>query len=407
MSPAFTESLEQDIEEAITAMVARHAVVVPPYPAVALKLGELVKRESYGLAEVVRLVEGDPTLAADLLRCANSSFFARGAEVTSLAQAASRIGAEEVVRLAVASSLGKAAQAAGPFQTLRRLAWQSSVASALLCQELAVVRGLPGETAFLCGLLHDYGRLIALATLEDIVAAMPEVGARPASWWTELVERAHVGLGRLLVGRWCLPSLFDDIIAFHHADSTTWDSPDIALIQVVVTVDRILEVVRAKGQVDAESLRAVPRLSNVERSRMVQAIPSIPGVIASFEREMRESPPESVVAVAEPTLPDGFRRIDMPVVQTKPKARRPFTMHGISLEGWVMTGVESIGVNSLIEVRIERPGEPITLWGHVMSCVADGSQFRLECRPFATGRVASEQMLGLFRGADATRVCSR
>ena len=77
-APSFVaDKLMPDIERALRAMVARHAVPIPPYPAIALRLDNLVRRESYGLPEVVRLVTGEPTLAADLLRCANSSAAAR------------------------------------------------------------------------------------------------------------------------------------------------------------------------------------------------------------------------------------------------------------------------------------------------------------------------------------------
>ena len=206
----------------MAAMVARDAVAVPPYPAVALQLGQLVRSEGYGFQDIVRLVGVDPTLATDLLRCANSGVYSRGGEVTTLQQAVSRLGAQEVVRLAVASALAETTRAPGPLQTMKRSAWQRSVASAMLCQELGGLRGLSRENAFLCGLLHDFGHVLAITAMEEILVAMPEIGARPVASWEALVERIHLHLGGLLVTRWKLPELFHDVMARHHDDERSW-----------------------------------------------------------------------------------------------------------------------------------------------------------------------------------------
>src|SRR5689334_15913589 len=94
-----------ELDAAIIELVSRGAVKVPPYPAVAMRVEEMVRREDYGLGELTRLVASDQALAADALRCANSAFYSRGGTVTSLNAAITRIGAKEVVRLALASGL--------------------------------------------------------------------------------------------------------------------------------------------------------------------------------------------------------------------------------------------------------------------------------------------------------------
>jgi HD-like signal output (HDOD) protein len=392
--------VQQAIEQAITAMVARHAVAVPPYPGVALKLGKLVRSESYGLSEVVRLVGADPSLSADLLRCANSSIYSHGGEVRSLQQAVSRIGAQEVVRLAVASALAKTAQG-GALRPLKRFVWQCSVASAVVCQELAVLRRLPPEDAFLCGLLHDYGKLIALAALDEIVTAMPEIAAQPLAWWVSLVERLHVRLGLLMAGRWGLPKLFLDVLELHHDHDRSRGGPHDALVQLVATSDEIVGLMLAGPRTDMDDLKAVPQLSDVERARLAEIIPGIPSVIASFEGEAAEPALPSIVAVEDTTLPAGFRRVELLVVQIKPRQRGPYTVSGISLDGWVMTGKEAIGLNSLIQVTMECEPHPLTLWAQATGCVSEGGGMRIECKPFAATWPVSQKLCEMFRSAPA------
>src|SRR5258708_1695564 len=110
------------IEEALRAVIERGAFKVPPYPAVALKLGEIVRRQSFGLPDILAVLSSDQSLVADVLRCANSAFFNRG-QVTSLQQAVLRIGADEVGRLALAAGLASQIRSPGSLQILKRQIW--------------------------------------------------------------------------------------------------------------------------------------------------------------------------------------------------------------------------------------------------------------------------------------------
>jgi hypothetical protein len=124
VTPGLTESAgawsaEVDLDEAITDLMARDAVEIPPYPAVAMKIERLVGGGDFGLDELARLVASDQSLAADVLRCANSAAFSRGGPVASVPQAVARIGAGELSRIAFASALSGRALARGPLSLLR------------------------------------------------------------------------------------------------------------------------------------------------------------------------------------------------------------------------------------------------------------------------------------------------
>jgi HD-like signal output (HDOD) protein len=391
--------LEHDIEQAMKAMVARGAISVPPYPAIALKLGALVSQETFGLQEVVRLVSADAALAVDLVRCASSSAYGRGSAVTSLQQAVSRLGAKEVVRLAVASALAKTAHAPGPLQTMKRSAWQRNIASAALCDELAKLRGLPREDAFLCGLLHDYGRLIAISSLEEILAAMPEVGVRPLAFWESLVERRRVELGTLLATKWRLPKVFQEVMAIQYADAGARTGPNAKIVDVVAASDAIVQLLLSSHHIDADALLSVPRLDGSERTRLADLMPTIPSLIASFEGDAEERPQPSKVAVAETRLEEGFRRVELTLHQLKPRKRGPYAVRGIGSGAWVMTGKDSIAPNSLIEVTIECEPKAITLWAHVMRSAPEDGGVRAVCKAFAVNGPTSETLFQLFRNA--------
>ena len=175
------------LEHAVQARVASGHIVIPPYPAVALRLQEAMGRKTFSLADAASLINADAALAADILRCANSVMYRRGSAVVDLTQALTRIGEQQVMRLLLASGLATAANVVGPLVLLRRMVWIEGLAGAALGQELARLRGLRTEEAFTVGLLHDFGKIVAIATLEAILDEEKIVESFSQWLWVDLV----------------------------------------------------------------------------------------------------------------------------------------------------------------------------------------------------------------------------
>lgn len=376
-----------DVEVAMLNIVAKGEVRIPPYPAVALKLGEIVRRADYGVADLISVVQADQTLAADILRSANAAIYGRG-EVTSLQQAVQRIGAEEVVRLAVVSGLAGATRTPGALVSLKRQVWQESVASAVICQALARKRGLPPADAFLCGLLHDFGWVLGLTCAEEIVVKNPTIAAQPAEWWNAILDKMHVELGLIMVARWNLPSLFADVISLHHQADLV-GSQHGAILEVVKAADAIVLLMRDRPHVSLKELEGIPAVRATEREAMVATLPNIPQMVGAFEAEPVGRAPPSKVAPGESALRE-VRPLSLPARQVGPKARGPFTLSGIASLGWVMTGKEALPENQLIEVELAtKPA--LRLWAKAARCTPAAGGYQIECKPFALNGATLEQ----------------
>lgn len=274
------------LDEAIVDLVSRHAVNVPPYPAVAMRVQELVRREDFGLDELARLVASDQALAADALRVANSAFYSRGTPATTLPQAIGRIGAQEVGRLAIASGLGAHARAPGPLAPLKRQVWLESLAAAGLCQELAKARSLPVEEAFVCGLLHDFGKVIAIACVEEILESRGdgEADRWPPDCWLEVVDRYHVELGLVLAARWELPAIVSDVISLHHAAARAGAAAaDPRLLQLVMAADEVVALLQGRPDACREDLARLSLLTRGELDLVEGVLDRLPEFVASFE----------------------------------------------------------------------------------------------------------------------------
>ena len=165
------------------------------------------------------LVTFEPVESVKQLRAANSAALRGISALTSLRDAIARLGAEELCRVAMATSLGAVATLDGPLATLRRTAWRQALISALACRQIAPLRGIDREEAFACGLLHDFGRVIAIASIESVLADRPSEAPRSESEWMALVDRFHVELGTLTARQWKLAELHAVVIASHHLPS--------------------------------------------------------------------------------------------------------------------------------------------------------------------------------------------
>ena len=388
-----------DIEETILGMIARDAIKVPPYPAVVVKLREVTARESYGLNDVLAITSSDQVLAGDVLRCANSALYGSSGSVTSLQQAVNRVGAKEVVRLAMASSLAASVRTPSSLQSLKRKVWQGSLASALVTEVIGKRRRLPAEDAFLCGLLHDFGWVVGIAAIEEILVANPDFGARPETYWSGMLDRWHVRLGLALAARWKLPELYRDVIWHHHEAHGA--SQHAEMIAAVRTSDEVVALLGAHASVGEAELAQIVGLSPQERAALVEALPALPTVIAAFEQAAAPAHVASMVEQPETTMPAGFRLLQGTVNQVNPGKRGPFGMIGISLNGWVMRGREALPENQLMEAQV-LVEPPLRLWAKTTLCKADADGYLIECKPFALNGPTKAVWQALFRKAEAS-----
>jgi putative nucleotidyltransferase with HDIG domain len=271
------------LDEAISDLLARDVIEFPPYPAIALRISALVGGGDFGLDELAKLVTSDQALASDLIRVANSAVYSHGEPTASIPQAVARVGARELSRIALASGLGTTALARGPLATLRRRTWREGLSAALLCRELARSRQLTGEDAFTCGLLHDFGRVLAIGAIERIAGGGRSTRPMSAQFWSSVVDRHHVALGVALAARWGLPRVISDAIALHHEETSQGaEAPE--MLEVVRTVDPLVALLRDRSFLQA-GLAAVSALSTDDSAALRRVLRTLPGFLASFERD--------------------------------------------------------------------------------------------------------------------------
>ena len=384
------------LDAAIVELMSRGDLQIPPYPAVALRIRDLIARGDYGLEDLGRLAASDQVLAGDTLRIANSAAYARGTPVTSVKQAVARLGAQDLARFALASRLGAIATAGGPLATLRRGAWLDGLAAAFLCQALAPGRKVAPDVAFAAGLLHDFGQIVAITCLERIGADARAGGARPEEVWRGVAERYHVELGVVMAARWSLPQVLADAIALHHKNSFAGAS-DLALLELVAAVDQITALLADEAAIGPEELGSCSLLEAGEIERALRAVRDLPGLVASFEAAV-SAPAAAGGSLVAPPVPVALTETAalQVLLAIDGKAHR-YRLAGLAPHQFVAVGKDAVAEQVLLEMMVESD-DPIEGHAVVQRSWTEGGERHLLVKPYALLGAARDRWAGLVRG---------
>lgn len=185
-------------------------------PDLSMKLLSKVKDEKSSVDDIAAVILPSPSLCASLLRLANSVYYSRGTVITTISHAIVHLGLDAVVNYAFALEMMSSFRSGlnqGGFNST--VFWKSSLAGALLAQELAVKGGVENdgagpETAFLSGLLRDIGVLVLRQYFPDIFLEVCDCVYKGGQNFDQACKNVcaldHRSIAFLLGARWNLPA---------------------------------------------------------------------------------------------------------------------------------------------------------------------------------------------------------
>jgi len=199
---------------------------LPTLPAVAVQVLETAADNPATVEPVVTLISSDPALTARILQLVNTTHSVRQ-EVTTLDKAVVLLGFEAVRGAVLALSIFETFRHASPHSTFSREDfWKHSLAVGC-CAELLAEALPPGERnkgfssseAFVCGLLHDLGKIALDTVLPKSFARVTEAAELLRGNIADL-ERSVIGLDHMVIGkrlaeRWNLPTVIRECIWLH------------------------------------------------------------------------------------------------------------------------------------------------------------------------------------------------
>ena len=133
-------------------------------PAVAVQLTRMIHDDTSSLQEFEEVIRLDPTLVLRLLKLVNSPYYALASKVESIAEAVAFVGMDNLRNLIVLDifkHIIKLKSDKGDGFSRVRL-WQHCAAVGVTSQMISErIFAKKGENAFLSGLIHDIGLIIA------------------------------------------------------------------------------------------------------------------------------------------------------------------------------------------------------------------------------------------------------
>jgi len=196
---------------------------LPTLPSIAAAVMEKTLDDNANARQIADMVEKDQAIAAKVLKVANSAFYRRIKEISTIR------GAVVVLGLNVLKSIVLSISVIDIFKNKDEntldlyLFWQHSLACGA-CAKAIAEKAFPEytENAFMAGLLHDVGKIIADQKLckngeyGQVIKIMERGNINIIEVEQEVIGIDHATLGKYLLERWNLPVILSETAGNHH-----------------------------------------------------------------------------------------------------------------------------------------------------------------------------------------------
>lgn len=211
------------IVEIVQAQLSSEELKLPVFDKTVLELQRMLSRDDFSTEKCTALINKDQTLASQVLREANSSFYRGLKKVTTIRDAMVRLGAKEVLRLTLQVTQKSQYDCRHPgLKGMMKKLWQHALGVAISCSWLAKRSGFENlaQEAFLAGLMHDIGMLFLMKVLDEM-ASSNRLRQLSEPLVREVLDTMHVEQGYRLMRQWGMPEIYCDVVKRHRMSETT------------------------------------------------------------------------------------------------------------------------------------------------------------------------------------------
>ena len=196
-------------------------ISLPSLPDVVMKIRKLLADEHCDFERLSRAISMDPVLVSRLFVFANSAFYNRAnLKIESVEGAISRLGLEVVRNTAMSLAMKQlyTSEKHSHAATYLRAIWANGMKLSCMAHAIAQRRSsLNGETAFLCGLLHEVGKLYLVTKAEEFPGLLGDKKS-----FSAILEEWNPQISKSIIESWGFP----DEVA-HSADTSSYVNHDL------------------------------------------------------------------------------------------------------------------------------------------------------------------------------------
>jgi HD-like signal output (HDOD) protein len=252
-----TTVVDSENERAVAKRIEQ-VYALPPMPELGRRILELQSDANADVRQLAKVVQLDPSLAAQVIRYASSSYYGYSGRVTTIHDAIARVlGFDTVMNLALGLAAGRSFRIPdnGPLGLSRF--WEHAVCSAVLVQKLGAImpEGMrpPPGLCYLSGLLHDFGILLLghlfppeFQLLNKLAQASPgrsvvelEQCLLGMGQARDVLAMGHARIGSWLMEVWRMPDAMRVTLLEHHNPDYHGDHD--LLVHLVQLTDFLLQ----------------------------------------------------------------------------------------------------------------------------------------------------------------------
>jgi putative nucleotidyltransferase with HDIG domain len=205
----------------VTKLISGMPASIGSYAPVLEEIETLLESPQCSLVTIGEAIEKEPDLTARLLRLSNSSFYGFSTRLSTVTEAISLIGIQQVQDLILASSIiAQFNNVEEDFVTMESF-WQHSLACGIGARLLATEKRLPkADKFFVAGLLHDIGRLVLFSRAPQPTKDVFQLYRSERILLYEAERRVlgfdHQQIAAAVMQQWRFPTNLIQAVASHH-----------------------------------------------------------------------------------------------------------------------------------------------------------------------------------------------
>ena len=229
---------------------------LPPMPEIVIKAQGLLADPDSSANELAALLETDQSIAAKVLKMANSTFFGMSGRVSSIKHASLVLGYQNLSQIISVAGMHKSLEKKLPGYGFESDdLWRHSLSVALGSKLIASRRNPELEmVAHTAGLVHDVGKIIldpfVLEAKKSFEAFLTQEQQTYLNAEQQILGFDHAEIAAEVCQKWSIPEVISSAIRSHHCPSS---SPEVELASILHMADYI-SLISGEGYEDDDYL---------------------------------------------------------------------------------------------------------------------------------------------------------
>ena len=195
---------------------------MPALPLVASNVIKLTQNPDSTAFEIAEAISQDQVLASKVLRIANSAYYGFPKKITTINYAIVVLGLNNIKNIVLSTAImNRFPNQSGSDLFDRVEFWKHSLLCGVLSKKISEHMGMKNsEEMFMCGLLHDFGKLILDQFFHDEFIRALELARKSETSLFNSESKVfgfnHTGVGTLVLKKWGFPPALVKAVEFHH-----------------------------------------------------------------------------------------------------------------------------------------------------------------------------------------------